>query len=65
MSEVWDHPLRKELLLLLLLPQRELSLQLSMIRLRLSSITPNSSKTEKLSLRIATPHVQTTEVVSN
>lgn len=50
------------LLPLLLLSQRELSLQLRVTQLPLSSITPNTLKSPKellLSLRTTAPHVQT------
>ena len=70
MREVWDHPLREKLLLLLLLlPQSELSLQLSVGQLRLSSISSNASKTAEellLSLRSPAAHIQAAEkVMSN
>lgn len=68
MSEVWDHPLREKLLLLLLLSQRELSLQLRVAQLRLSSITPNASKTAEellLSLRSPASHVQTARMAQS
>ena len=63
MSEVWDHSLREKLLLLLLLlSQRELSLQLSVGHLWLSSITSKTTKELLLSLRCSAPHVQTAGV---
>ena len=56
------------MLLLLLLSQRELSLQLRVAQLRLSSITPNASKTAEellLSLRSPASHVQTARMAQS
>jgi len=53
------------LLPLLLLSQRELSLQLRVTQLPLSSITPNALKSAEellLSLRTTAPHIQTTRM---